>query len=268
MSLARGSVARSSRVLDLSNPASWEFSGFSQNGEDGIIEVLLQHIREPNRYFVEIGSSDGLENNTSWLSLVHRYSGLWIEADQVSAARARELFAPLNHGVQLIGQPATPANVSTLLERARVRNPDLLSLDIDSYDYFVGEAIFAAGMRPKLFVVEYNSAFGPSASLAVAFSETVKPHQSLAEKLAYGCSLGAWKALFAREGYQFVTVERNGVNAFFVDTAAFPVEFLDRIAGLAFAENYAQLVDCSGGWQEQWKLIQDFQFAQIAQNPG
>ncbi len=55
------------RDVDLRSPQSWEFSGFSQNGEDGILDVLRRQLKQRNRYFVEIGSADGLQNNSSWL---------------------------------------------------------------------------------------------------------------------------------------------------------------------------------------------------------
>ena len=34
----------------------------SQNGEDGIIEVMVNHIKNPNRKFLEIGWGDGGAN--------------------------------------------------------------------------------------------------------------------------------------------------------------------------------------------------------------
>lgn len=253
-SIARGQASRSTRQPIPAEPATWEFSGFSQNGEDGILDFLIDRIREPTRYFVEVGSSDGLENNTSWLSLVRRYSGLWIEADTTLASRAAELFGPLNHGVRILGTAATPDNIALLLKNATTSTPDVLSLDIDSYDYFVAEAILATGMRPRIFVAEYNSAFGPDASLGVPYSSRPAPG-NVAERLDYGCSISALRGLFNAAGYRFLTVDRNGVNAFFLDPAAFDMD-LGSIHGLEFAENFAQLVDCPGGWTEQWQLIE------------
>src|SRR5512141_2082867 len=93
IALARGGAMSAARQIDLSNPATWEFAGFSQNGEDGIIDVLTSHITNPNRYFVEIGASDGLENNTSWLAVGRRYGGLWIEGDPTASAHCSEIFA-------------------------------------------------------------------------------------------------------------------------------------------------------------------------------
>ncbi|HUR00471.1 MAG TPA: hypothetical protein VM166_13535 [Gemmatimonadaceae bacterium] len=263
MSLTRGSVGRSARCVRLSDPQTWEFTGFSQNGEDGILDVLLDKIAAPNRYFVEIGSSDGLENNTTWLSLVGRYSGLWVEADPVTASRSMELFSPLNHGLTMNQMAATPENVRSIFSDARSRTPDVMSLDIDSYDYFVGESILKHGVRPRIFVVEYNSAFGPEAQLTVPRTYTIS-RENAGDHLYYGASLGAWRSLFAKYGFEFVTVDRNGVNAFFVDPSAFDATFLSEIDGLAFAENYAQLVNWPKGWQAQWTLIEDRTFTEPA----
>ncbi len=76
------------RNLCAKTPTSWEFCGFSQNGEDGIIDYLCQKIINPNRYFVEIGAADGLENNTAWLAIARKFSGLMIEGSPQLAARA------------------------------------------------------------------------------------------------------------------------------------------------------------------------------------
>ena len=41
------------------NPESWEFSGFSQHGEDGVIDFLIKQLNHKNEFFVEIGAADG-----------------------------------------------------------------------------------------------------------------------------------------------------------------------------------------------------------------
>ena len=155
MSLTRGNIGRSARCVRLSDPQTWEFTGFSQNGEDGILEVLLSKVVDPNRYFVEIGSSDGMENNTTWLSLVGRYSGLWVEADPVTASRSMDLFSPLNHALAMKRLAVTPENVTSIFSDARSRIADVLSLDIDSYDYFANAVrIFAHGRSRDLAMHE------------------------------------------------------------------------------------------------------------------
>jgi hypothetical protein len=263
MALTRGMITSSSRVIQPDDPATWEFSGFSQNGEDGIIDVLRSQLLSPSRYFIEVGSADGLENNTCWLSLVHRYSGLWIDAETSNVERSIELFESLNHGLRMQQLLLTASNVSDGLSRALHRNPDVLSLDIDSYDYFVASAILQEGFRPRIFVVEYNSAFGPVESLTVSAGAIKPVRRSVADRLYYGCSITGWRRLFDSHGYTFVTVERNGVNAFFADPGEFKDGFPGNVRGTGFAENHAQLVDCGRGWPEQWQMIAERQFTRV-----
>jgi hypothetical protein len=45
-------------------------------------------------------------------------------------------------------------------------------------------------------------------------------------QLYYGVSIAGWRAGLERYGYRFVTVEQNGVNAFFVDPRHFEPCFL------------------------------------------
>jgi len=37
IALSRGAAMRTARTVDLTPPETWEFSGFSQNGEDGLL---------------------------------------------------------------------------------------------------------------------------------------------------------------------------------------------------------------------------------------
>ena len=77
--LSKGSISLTNRNIDLTKPSSWEFSGLSQNGEDGIINVLKNQLIKSNRYFIEIGTADGLENNSAWLLITENFNGLMIE---------------------------------------------------------------------------------------------------------------------------------------------------------------------------------------------
>lgn len=254
-SLARGGASSALRTIDNCKPASWEFSGFSQNGEDGIIDVLLRHVRNPNRYFVEIGTSDGLENNTSWLALVRRYSGLCIEGNPLKNDCHRNVFTPLNYGLRFLSLFVDGKSIDRLREESRVLDPDVFSLDIDGNDFHIAKLLLDAGFRPRIFVVEYNSAFGPQQSVTIPFRDDFRIGASPAERLYYGCSIMGWRSLFQGLGYRFVTVDQNGVNGFFVDPSAFDPDFLEAIQGLDFSENSSQLSEHRAGWSMQSTLI-------------
>ncbi|HTY09059.1 MAG TPA: hypothetical protein VMF29_07840, partial [Candidatus Edwardsbacteria bacterium] len=76
------------RYRDTRRLCHHEYQVFSQNGEDGCLAEVFRRIGVTNRYFVEFGAGDGLENNTSHL-LLGGWSGLWIEVDLPSCEKIR-----------------------------------------------------------------------------------------------------------------------------------------------------------------------------------
>ena len=60
------------------NVNSYEYSNFSQNGEDGIIDFLTSNLKKNNKFFVEIGSGNGLLNNSTNLVL-NNWSGIVLD---------------------------------------------------------------------------------------------------------------------------------------------------------------------------------------------
>jgi len=79
MCLARAAATAAVRSIDRLDPETWEFSGFSQHGEVGIIDYLSSKMESRNAFFVEIGAADGLENCTAWLAVAQSYGGLMVE---------------------------------------------------------------------------------------------------------------------------------------------------------------------------------------------
>jgi hypothetical protein len=261
--LAKGTASMFNRSIDLTNPISWEFSGFSQNGEDGIIDVLRSQLKAKNRYFIEIGAADGIDNNSAWLSVVDKYNGIMVEGNSRLADTAKALMAPYSIGTEVLNIFVTKDNVVKIKERALCLDPDILSLDIDGNDYYIAKELFKLGFRPKIFVVEYNSVYGPDQAITINYQSEFVFSSADKSKLYYGVSINGWKVLFERMGYRFITVDQNGVNAFFVREDAFDVDFLDSIRGLNFAENQYQYNKFKLTSVEQFKLIEHLTFFQI-----
>ena len=61
---------------------SYEFKSFSQFGEDGIIQYLINNLNIKNKFFVEFGVENYDEANTRFLLENDNWSGLLIEADK------------------------------------------------------------------------------------------------------------------------------------------------------------------------------------------
>lgn len=263
IALARAAATSALRQIDPQRPSTWEFSGFSQNGEDGIIDYLCTCLSRADRYFIEIGAANGLENNTSWLAIGRRYSGLMIDGDSGKVAECQQTLARLNWALQFATLMITRDNVAEVDRLALRRNPDVFSLDIDGVDYYVADALLQIGFRPKIFVVEYNSAFGPERSVTVPYKEAFNRHREHPSGYYFGVSVTALRRLFDRYGYRFVTVDANGVNAFFVDPAEFDRAFVDAIRGVPYRENIVQRRESRGDWSAQFDQIHHLPLVEI-----
>lgn len=263
IALSKGGAMMNARNIDLKYPATWEFSGFSQNGEDGIIDVLRKQLKNSNRYFIEIGAADGIENNSGWLLVAEKYNGLMIEGNQQLVERAKRTVIGNSIGAEIHNMFVTKESALNLKELAKFLEPDVFSLDIDGNDYYIAQAIFDAGFRPKIFVVEYNSVYGPERSMTVKYDPAFIYTQAHPTHLYYGVSISGWRTFFEQHGYQFVTVDRNGVNGFFVDPQYFDISFLGAIKGLSFAENQSQHKKFRKSSEDQFALIADQKFITI-----
>lgn len=263
IALSKGAAMMQARVVDLKSPASWEFSGFSQNGEDGILDVLRKKLNTHNRYFIEIGAADGIENNSAWLLVAEKYNGLLIEGSPHLVERARRTVIGYSIGAEIHNMFVTQETVRDIKALAVHHDPDVFSLDIDGNDYYIAKAIFEAGFRPKIFVVEFNSVYGPQQSVTIEYAPDFVFTKAHPTHLYYGVSISGWRKFFEQRGYRFICVDRNGVNAFFVDPLHFDATFLDGINGLGFAENQSQYKKFRIPNEEQFALIADQKLVSI-----
>jgi len=261
--MARAAATAPLRMLDPSNPISWEFRALSQHGEDGILDYLTGMLSKPNRYLVEIGCGDGTENNSTWFVLSRYWRGLMTDGKTSNVEWARYLLQPLNYGVTFRTHFVTVENIQSLINDIAVPDPDFLSLDIDGNDYWVMKSLLDAGIRPKILVVEYNSAFGPKRRISIPYQPAFVVQQGFGPSLYFGCSIAGWRALMQRCGYHFITVESAGANAFFAAPEAFAEGFLDTISGETFRENVSHLREYAVPWTDQYKLIEPYDLAEI-----
>lgn len=258
--LSRAAATAPVRELDPTNPDTWEFSAFSFAGEDGIIDYLTRRMRDPQHTFLEIGASDGVSNNSAWLAIGRKWQGVMVDADAASITRAKATLGWFNPLVTVMELMVTDANVDEVLRAMPSPRPDVFSLDVDSVDYYVARALFERGLKPRLCVVEYNSAYGPERQC------TVNPALvgGGSHPFYYGVSISAWRSFFAERGYRFVGVERTGVNAFFADAESFDAAFLDGIQGAAFRENLTQLQRAGGPWEQQLAALSGLELVELA----
>jgi hypothetical protein len=120
-----------------------------------------------------------------------------------------------------------------------------------------------ADFRPRIWVVEYNSAFGPTNSITIPYRADFRIEQSYGRDLYSGCSLQAWMKLMTRNRYRFVTVDLSGTNAFFIDPPHFDSEFIAKLRGIQFRENSSHLREYGMNWEGQFDLIKNLEFLPV-----
>jgi hypothetical protein len=194
--------------------AQFEAKVFSQYGEDGIIAEIFRRIGATNRYFVEFGSADGLENNTVFL-LRQGWSGLWMDGNKALIERVKLRFATEIGAKRLIACETfiTAENIERLFSDNGVPAEfDLLSIDIDRNDYYVWKSIET--YRPRVVVIEYNAIFPPGVQWVIEYN----PGEQWDGTSNFGASLSALESLGRLKGYSLVGCNIAGINAFFVRT--------------------------------------------------
>lgn len=194
--------------------AAVEWTAFSQNGEDGILAHLFSLLGVDAGVFVEIGAADGEQNCTRALAEAG-WSGFWIEGDPDLADRARQL--DFDGRVRVETSMVTPPTIVDVLRRIGVPNrPDLLSLDIDSCDFWVMREILRS-FEPTVVIVEINGEH-PWPWVLPLRRGTGPAATGWDHSWNYGASLGAYDALLPAAGYSLVGCDSQGVNAFYVRT--------------------------------------------------
>jgi hypothetical protein len=200
-------LATTPRFQDGQRLLSHGYKVYSQGMEDGMLAEIFRRIGCGSRRFVEIGIQDGVECNSAYL-LLQGWSGAWIEGDGINASRARGIFSA--YPVTISNEFVTIDNADDLISRvAECDDLDLLSIDIDSNDYWIWKAVEA--VRPRVVVIEYNATIPPHLRRTVAY-----PAQPWNGSNFFGASLGALVALGNAKGYCLVGCSPAGVNAFFV----------------------------------------------------
>ena len=210
-----------------------EFRVFSQYGDDGIIQYLLQHVSAPDS-FIEFGVETYRESNTRFLLVKDNWRGLVIDGSESNVASIRSLAESWRHDLTAVASFITRDNINDLFSGAGFTGDiGLLSIDIDGNDYWVWEAVEV--VSPVVVVVEYNSVFGAEAKVSVPYAADFTRRAAHHSHLFFGASLAALCDLAERKGYAFVGSNSNGNNAYFVR-----IDQLGDLPALTAAEGYVE----------------------------
>jgi hypothetical protein len=210
-----GLESRMLRGREVADLREAEFSVFSQFGEDGIIQYLLQHVPIEHEVFVEFGVEDYSESNTRFLLVHDNWEGLILDGGSDHIAFLGRTGMDWRYTIQARSAFVDRDNINGLITSAGIAGDiGLLSVDIDGNDYWVLEAIDA--VTPRILVAEYNSTFGPEAAVTIPYDPGFQRGAAHWSNLYWGASLAALDTLARRKGHVLVGGNSAGNNAFWV----------------------------------------------------
>jgi hypothetical protein len=181
--------------IDLSDK---EKTFYSESGEDGILFEIFKIFGVTNKFYVEFGAEDGSQCNTRALKEIANFDGVLFDMTYE------------NSKINLFKEEITTDNVITIFKRHNIPYSfDLLSIDIDSYDFYVLNVILTH-FKPRVFVCEYNATHFPSEDKVVLKDNVIMNGNY------FGASILAFHKLGMKHDYSLVYANNKGVNLFFV----------------------------------------------------
>lgn len=232
----------------------YEHTDFSQCGEDGIIHEIFHRIGTKHRTFVEIGCSNGFQNNTTRL-LATGWRGVWIEQDKKRVDEIRVTFKEFidNFRLKIQHEFVTKENIENIFIKSGVDTKfDLLSIDIDGNDYWIWKAL--QRYKPRVVVIEYNATFGSSLEWVIDYN----PSYVWDGTNNHGASLKSLELLGKSLGYTLVACSFSGVNAFFVRDDLVKNCFLPPYTAEHFFEPPRHFLELHVGCNRNPKIFKDF----------
>lgn len=192
-----------------------EFKVFSQFGDDGIIQYLINNISIENRTFIEFGVENYTEANTRFLLTHNNWKGLVMDCsiENIDYIKTDSLY--WKHDLTAVHAFIEKDNINKIIFGNGISGEiGILSIDIDGNDYWVWDSINI--IDPTIVIVEYNSVFGSNHAVTIPYASAFNRTKAHYSNLFWGCSLKALCLLANKKGYVFVGSNSSGNNAYFV----------------------------------------------------
>jgi hypothetical protein len=183
-------------------------SGFSNFDEERILRKYVDALlpARHDRTAVDLGAGDGVKGSNTFALFASGWRGLGVEMNARRAGRLAKTYKPFTNVAALCAR-ITPQTIVALLEEHNVaRDFSVLSLDIDSYDYLVLDAVLTK-FRPQIVVTEINEKIPPPVRFHVNYDADFQLSHHF-----YGYSIQSLADLCARHDYTILELEYN--NAF------------------------------------------------------
>ncbi len=189
----------------------------SWHDEEIIFKKLFENIKSPVRVCVDIGAGNLDAFSNSRTLLREGFSGLMIERQMELASRALQTAFEENLNLNFYCTIATPDNIKCLLKASDIpKNFGLLSIDIDSMDYHVLEAVLV-DYHPQVICVEINERIPPGISYILPKDTNNLPRDST---MISSAGISNYEKLLHNFNYSLVALEYNNLIAISNDVAS------------------------------------------------
>ncbi|MDX1718756.1 MAG: hypothetical protein R3353_01220 [Salegentibacter mishustinae] len=192
-----------------------EFKVFSQWGDDGIIQYLINYLDIKNKTFIEFGVEDYQEANTRFLLINNNWSGLVMDGNENNILKIKSDEIYWKYDLQVKTAFITAENINQLIKEEGIAGEiGLLHIDIDGNDYWIWKALEV--VEPIIMIVEYNSVFGSERAITIPYKKDFNWTEAHYSNLYFGASIPAFYDLAMEKGYDFIGCNSAGNNAYFV----------------------------------------------------
>lgn len=216
------------------NIHEYEFKVFSQWGEDGIIQHLINTIEIKNKTFIEFGVEDFFESNCRFLLMKDDWKGFVIDGSSAHIQRLKNSYFYWKHDLTAVDKFITRENINEILETSNFdEDLGILSIDLDGNDYHILEAI--KNFKPRILICEYNPYYGNTRKITIPYQADFYRTKAHHSNLYWGASLAAIAYLANVKGYSLVGTTSTGCNAFFVRNDLLN----DKLRVLSVGEGYS-----------------------------
>ena len=200
----------------IKNLSDAEFSVFSQWGDDGIINWLINSLPIKNKIFVEIGTEDYKESNTRFVLKYRNWSGHLIDSNLEQIKKISDQSVKWKYDLNTHNFKINKDNINKFFKKLKLpKEIGLMSLDIDGIDYWAWKELNE--VRPVIFVCEFNSIFGDKKAVTVPYDKNFNRTSFHFSNLAFGASIEAFKYISNKKNYIYLGTNSNGVNAYFLE---------------------------------------------------
>lgn len=175
--------------------------------EQNIINGILEKIKV-KKICVDIGAGDGITFSNSYNLYKNGWKGLSIECNNEMFFELSNHYIKFKDNVSYLKNFITPDNINSILKSNNIpKDFGFLSLDIDSYDYYVLEKLLSE-FEPGFMCIEINEKIPPPFKFALKYNTEID-----LSNFIQGQSISMLYSLLQRFDYSMVHLEYNNVFA-------------------------------------------------------